>query len=301
MTLPRDLRAGLLTRLPESLHHRGDPTDWVRVTRPGQRLHSFLEGPCIGADGTLWLVDVPYGRIFAIAPSGEWTLAHAYPGEPHGLARLPDGSLAVTDYRQGVLRFDPVAGTLAPIVARTNTEAFRGLGDITRGPDGSLWFTDPGRSSLTDPTGRLFRLRPGQHAAQPVLVNVPYPNGVALSPDGRFVYLAVTRANAVWRLMADAPDPLLPMAGVFLSLSGGLGPDGLAVDRHGRIAIAQAQAGRALLFDRLGDPLARIRLPEGLWTTSVAFTPDGDALLIVEAETASIYRAELADIPATAP
>jgi gluconolactonase len=46
-----------------------------------------------------------------------------------------------------------------------------------------------------------------------MLANVPYPNGVALSPDGRFVYLAATRANAVWRLLADAPDPVYPMVG----------------------------------------------------------------------------------------
>ncbi|WP_439577052.1 SMP-30/gluconolactonase/LRE family protein [Elioraea sp.] len=300
MSPPCDLPAVLAARLPEALHHRGEPTEWVRVTRPGQRLHSFLEGPCLDDQGHLWLVDVPYGRIFRVSPVGDWTLAHAYPGEPHGLALMPDGSFAVTDYRQGVLRLDPERGTLAPVVTGANTEAFRGLGDITRGPDGSLWFTDPGRSSLTDPTGRLFRLRPGSAAAEPVLTNVPYPNGVALSPDGRLVLLAATRANAVWRLLADAPDPLLPMAGVFVQLSGGLGPDGLAVDRHGRLAVAQAQAGRALLFDRLGDPLARIRLPEGLWTTSVCFTREADALLIVEAETASVYRADLAGIPPTA-
>ncbi|MEO3471787.1 SMP-30/gluconolactonase/LRE family protein [Roseomonas sp. CAU 1739] len=296
---PRDLSATLFARLPPDLHHTGEPTDWVRVTRPGQRLHSFLEGPCFDGAGHLWLVDVPYGRIFRVDPDGGWTLAHAYAGEPHGLARLGDGAFAVTDYRRGVLRLGS-DGTMTPLVTGVNTEAFRGLGDITRGPDGSLWFTDPGRSSLTDPTGRLFRLRPGATSAEPVLINIPYPNGVALSPDGKLVHIAVTRANAVWRLLADAPDPLLPMTGVFLNLSGGLGPDGLAIDRHGRLAVAQAQAGRALVFDRLGDPLARIVLPEGRWTTSVAFAPDADVLFIVEAETASIYRADLSDLPATA-
>lgn len=299
MNAPR-LPVTLFARLPEALHHRGELTEWVRVTRPGQRLHSFLEGPCFDAQGHLWLVDVPYGRIFRVGPDGGWTVAHAYDGEPHGLARLADGAFAVTDYRRGVLRLDS-GGAMTPLVTGVNSENFRGLGDIAAGPDGSLWFADPGRSSLSDPTGRLFRLRPGAAAAEPVLVNIPYPNGIALSPDGRFVHVAATRANAVWRLLADAPDPLLPMAGVFLNLSGGLGPDGLAIDRHGRIAVAQAQAGRAYLFDALGDPLATIRLPEGRWTTSVAFAPDGDALFIIEAETASLYRADLTGVPTTAP
>jgi len=290
----------LFARLPASLHYRGEPTEWVRVTRPGQRLHSFLEGPCFDAAGNLWLVDVPYGRIFRVSPDGGWTLAHAYDGEPHGLALLDDGAFAVTDCRRGVLRLDH-DGSMTTLVAGVNSENFRGLGDIARGPDGSLWFADPGRSSLSDPTGRLFRLRPGAAAAELVLVNIPYPNGIALSPDGRFVHVAATRANAVWRLLADAPDPLLPMAGVFLNLSGGLGPDGLAIDRHSRLAVAQAQAGRACLFDALGDPLAQIRMPEGRWTTALAFAPDGASLFIVEAETASIYRADLTDLPITAP
>ena len=291
-------RAEPFTALPPSLHWQGEPNDWVRTTRPGQRLHSFLEGPCFAADGTLHLVDVPYGRIFAVSPGGEWRLMHAYDGEPHGLARHPDGGLAVCDYGAGLLHLNLATGAMRPLCARVNTERFRGLGDITAAPDGSLWFGDPGRSSLSDPTGRLFRLRPGATSPDLVLANVPYPNGVALSPDGRFVYLAVTRANAVWRLLADAPDPVFPMAGLFVQLSGGLGPDGLAVDRAGRLAVAHAQAGRAWLFDPLGDPICRIDISGGTWVTAVCFTPDGRDLLIVEAQQGALHRFALDRLPA---
>ena len=81
--------AELFTRLPNALHWTGEPTDWVRITRPGQRLHSFPEDPCFDADGHLWLVDVPYGRLFRIAPDGNWQLAFQYDGEPHALRRAP--------------------------------------------------------------------------------------------------------------------------------------------------------------------------------------------------------------------
>lgn len=290
---PHEIEAAVFARLPDALHYTGEPNDWVRATRPGQRLHSFLEGLCVDGQGQLWLVDVPYGRIFRVAPDGGWTLAHAYDGEPHALAALPDGSFAVADYRRGLLTFDPASRCITTLCDRINTESFRGLGDLTRAPNGDLWFTDPGRSSLSDPTGRLFRLRNEQRQPELVLANVPYPNGVALSPDGRLVYLAATRANAVWRLLADAPDPLVPMAGTYIQLSGGLGPDGLEVDAKGRLAVAQAQAGRAFLFDAIGDPIACIRTPGGLWTTSVAFAPDGNALFIVEAQSGAIYRADL--------
>ncbi len=291
--LPRAVEAVLFTALPDRLHYRGEPTDWVRTTRPGQRLHSFLEAPCFDAAGNLWLADVPYGRLFRIDPAGNWTIGYEYPGEPHGLARLGDGRLALTDYRLGLLAFDPVGRSHTMLCDRINTEAFRGLSDITTAPNGDLWFTDPGRSSLSDPTGRLFRLRAGQARPELVLANIPYPNGVAVSPDGVFVYVAATRANAVWRLLADAPDPAYPMVGVHLHLSGGLGPDGMAVDAGGRLAVAQSQIGRAWLYDRYGDALCRVHVPGGTWTTAVAFSPDGRWLIIVEAQEGALYRLEL--------
>jgi gluconolactonase len=287
---PIDIEAELFARLPPALHYAGEPTDWVRTTRPGLRLHSFLEGPCFDAAGDLWLVDVPYGRLFRVSPAGDWSLAHQYDGEPHGLAPMA-GGFAIADYRRGLLAFDPAGGAIRVLCDRINTESFRGLGDIKAAPSGDLWFTDPGRSSLSDPTGRLFRLRAGETKPELVLANVPYPNGIAFSPDGALVYLAATRSNAVWRLLADAPDPVHPMVGAFLTLSGGLGPDGLATDAGGRLAVAQAQAGRAYLFNPLGDLLARIVTPGGRWTTSVAFGPDG-RLYIVEAETGSIFRTD---------
>ena len=115
-----------------------------------------------------------------------------------------------------------------------------------------------------------------------------------MGPTVNTLHLSATRANSVWRLLADAPDPVHPMAGVYVQLSGGLGPDGIAIDRQGRLAVAHAQAGRAWLFDRTGEPVARITTPGGTWTTSVAFTPDGEALVILDAETGAVFRAPLA-------
>lgn len=287
---PRSLQAELFTRLPERFYWKGEPNDWVRTTRPGQHLHSFLEGPCFDAEGSLWLADVPYGRLFKILADRRWELAYEYDGEPHSLRSTVDGTFIIVDYRRGLLSFDPRSRQIATICARVNTEPFRGLSDLTIAANGDVWFTDAGRSSLSDPTGRIFRLRAGAATPELILANVPYPNGIALSPDGRIVYVAATRANAVWRFLADPPDPAWPMVGTFVHLSGGLGPDGLAADPAGMLAIAQGQAGRVYLVDSLGDLQAAVKTPGGLWTTACAFTPDGSELFIVEAQSASIYR-----------
>lgn len=291
-----DIEAEPFAQLPRHFYHHGEPNAWVRATRPGQRLHSFLEGPWFDAAGDLWLADVPYGRVFRVDPRGGFHLAHTYDGEPHGLTGDGAGGLLIADYRRGLLRLDIASDQLETVCARSNTEPFRGLGDVARAPNGDIWLTDPGRSSLSDPTGRLFRLRPGASQPDLILCNIPYPNSIAFSPDGSLAYLSVTRANAVWRLLADAPDPGWPMVGTWLQLSGGLGPDGLAVDSRGRLALAQAQAGRAWIFNALGDPLARIRTPHGAWTTAVRFSPDETSLFIVEAQTATVYRADLSAV-----
>lgn len=291
-----DLDAFVHATLPAALHWRGEANDWVRFTRPGMRLHSFLEGPQFAADGALWCVDVPYGRILRIDPSGEWSVAHAGDGHPHGLALLPDGTFAVTDYRHGLLRFDPRGGSMSVLCARGARGPFRGVSDLVRAENGDLWFTDPGRTSLSDPTGGLHRLRAGASIPDLVLDNVPYPNGVALSPDQRHVYVAATRANAVWRLYADSPDADRPMVGVWTHLSGGLGPDGIAVHPRGHVAVAHGQAGRAWVFDPLGEVLARVRTPGGSWTTSVAWFPDGRRLAVVDAQSAAIYAADLGPV-----
>jgi len=286
------VEAALFTRLPDAFHYRGEPNAWVRMTRPGQNLHSFLEGPTCGADGSVWLADVPYGRIFRISPEGEWSLAYEYDGEPHGLAFDSRGTLLICDYRHGLLSLDPGATRPVPLLEGLGGSPFRGIADLAVAENGALWITEPGRSSLSDPHGRLLRWSPGDTGAEVVLDALPYPNSVTLSPDGRMVYLSLTRANCIWRLLADGPETP-PMAGVHIALSGGLGPDGLAMHPAGLLAVAQAQAGRAYLFDALGDLIARFDTPGGAWTTAVRFSPDGRSLLIVEARTGALYRADI--------
>ncbi|WP_444996515.1 SMP-30/gluconolactonase/LRE family protein [Aliikangiella sp. IMCC44359] len=290
--------AELFSRLPTQYHYQGKPTNWVKTTRPGQNLHSFLEGPIYDKQKNLWLVDVPYGRIFCVSPDGHWQLNYQYNGEPHGLANHPDNGFILTDYQRGLLHFNPQnkKEKLSVICHQYNTENFRGLSDLCVARNGDIWFSDSGRSSLSDASGRLFCLK-NSGQLELILNNIPYPNGIALSPDNQQIYLAVTRANAVWKLLAEAPKSLMPMTGCYIQLSGGLGPDGLAINQQGLLAVAHAQAGRAWLFDPIGDLIAQIKMPEGLWTTSLAFSGEQEQILsIVEAQTGSIYQIDIKNL-----
>lgn len=282
--------------LPDEFRHKGEPSAWARMTRPGQSLHSFLESAFFDENRSLWLADVPYGRVFRISPAGSWEIVHKIDGEPHAMRIAPNGRHVAVDYRHGLIALTGLNESPSGFdVLSTGLEGqpFLGLSDMCYGRDGTLWFTDSGRTSLSDPTGRVYCL-PSTGDLRLVLDCVPYANGICLSPDGQWLYVAATRANQIWRLSTRLPDTGQPMVGTFLQLSGGLGPDGLATNDRGWLAVAQAQAGRAYVFDAVGDLMAELRLPEGLWTTSVSFHPDNQArLYIVDAQTGTVSACDI--------
>ncbi|GKT26984.1 tripartite tricarboxylate transporter substrate-binding protein [Acidovorax sp. SUPP3334] len=103
-----------------------------------------------------------------------------------------------------------------------------------------------------DPRGRLYCLRPNGQIHL-LLRNVPSPNGVAPSPDGRVPCLSVTLGNCVWRV------PLLPDGGIskvsqFFMPYGPSGPDGLAVDEDERLMVANPGLGYVWVFNARAEP-----------------------------------------------
>lgn len=51
---------------------------------------------------------------------------------------------------------------------------------------------------MSDPTGLVYRLSPSGKL-DTLISNGPSPNGLVLSPDEKFLYVAMTRDNSVWR------------------------------------------------------------------------------------------------------
>ena len=290
---PPTIAARSFARLPDALRMRGADTEWHRGQPGGYPEHSFLEGPAFDRDGTLWCVDIPHGRIFRVSPQGEFTQAAKYDGEPNGLAIHRDGRIFIADYANGIMVLDPVTLKVEPFLTRVRLERLKAVNDLVFANNGDLYFTDQGLTGLHDPTGRVFRVRAADGHVECLLDNVPSPNGVALDPSGSVLYVAVTRANAVWRVPL-MPDGTIAKVGNFIQLSGGGGPDGLAVDSDGNLAIAHVGLGTVWLFDKRGEPIARIRSSCGHNTTNLAFGgPDGRTLFITESESGSLLQADL--------
>lgn len=290
-TPPIDIESRVYARLPDTFRHARQ-TEWGAANKPGVAIDSFLEGPCLAPDGTLYVADIPYGRIFAVDPSHRWSLVHEYDGWPNGMKLSRDGSLTVADYRRGLLRVDPESGTIHAVCTTANSEGFKGLNDLAILADGSILFTDQGQTGMQDPTGRLYRLWPDGRLDR-LVGNAASPNGVAVNPAGTHAYLALTRACQIWRLPL-APSALAAKTQVFAQLPGGLsGPDGLVMDPAGRLIVCDPGHGCAWVLSPLGEPLFRVRSCAGRTLTNAVLRPDGRTLLMTESETGQILEATL--------
>ena len=61
---PQIIEAEIFTRLPERFRIEGRRSVWTEANRPGATLHSFIEGPSFDRAGNLFIVDIPWGRVF---------------------------------------------------------------------------------------------------------------------------------------------------------------------------------------------------------------------------------------------
>lgn len=283
----------VFTELPPELRRTGQPSYWADRNRRGSTVDSFLEGPSFDRDGNLWFVDIPFGRIFRADPAGNITQVAEYDGQPNGLKFHKDGRIFIADFQNGIMQLDPKTGEVTHVLRDCDTEGFKGCNDLHFGRDGSLYFTDQGQTGLQDPTGRVYRWQPETGTLTCLIDKVPSPNGLVLDMAEHTLFLAVTRANAVWRLPLSASGRV-NKAGIFLQFSGGrAGPDGLALTRDNGVVVCQTGMGLVWVHNALGQPIAVVRSCRGLGTTNCAFGgPDGRSLFITESDSGSILRAD---------
>lgn len=289
-TPPIVIEARVLTRMPNSLR-RPVRSEWADANKPGHVVDCFLEGPAFDTSGNLYLTDIPHGRIFKITTSGDWFEIANTGGWPNGLAVHQDGSLWVADYRKGLLKINPDTGDVEPILGHRNSESFKGINDLIFDGDGHCYFTDQGQTGMHNPTGSVYRLQTNGKLDQ-LLSNAPSPNGIALDTSGRFLFVAVTRGNAVWRGPL-LPDGSISKVGVFRSFFGTSGPDGMAIDNENRLVVAHASLGGAFVMNARAEVTHFVRSPVGQTITNVAFRPGTSELIMTDSEQGHVLIAEL--------
>jgi gluconolactonase len=289
---PLLIETKVFSAVPEQFRRKGARSTWADANRPGQPTDCFIEGPSFDADGNLYIVDIPFGRVFRIAPDRAWALVIEYDGWPNGLKIHPDGRILVADYRHGIMQLDASAGRMQPVLTARNSESFKGCNDLHMASNGDIYFTDQGQTGLHDPTGRVYRLSPGGKLDCLIDTGVS-PNGLVLDPGETVLFVAMTRDNAVWRLPL-MKDGSVSKVGRFCSTFGSSGPDGLTMDSKGRLFVAHASLGHVFVFAPNGELIARIKSCAGPSCTNVAIGGTGrDRLYITESVTGTVLVADI--------
>jgi len=291
-TPPQVIESRVFTSMPDEFRRKGQRSGWADANKGGKPVDSFIEGASFAPDGSLYITDIPFGRVFRVSPEGEWKLVAQYDGEPNGLKFHPDGRIIITCYRYGLMELDPVNGKIIPFFQRKNSESFKGVNDLAISNEGEIYFTDQGQTGLQDPTGRVFRLSP-QRKLELLLSTGPSPNGIVLASEEPALYVAMTRDNAVWRL------PLIGEGGTakvarFCSFFGKSGPDGLSMDEAGNLMVAHASLGHVFMIAPNGECIARIKSVAGTTCTNSAFGgPERKQLFITESSTGTVLVADM--------
>jgi len=290
-TPPKLIPTQIFSAMPDEFR-RKVRTEWADANRPGALTDCFIEGPSFDADGNLYIVDIPFGRIFRISPDKKWSLVVEDDGWPNGLKISRDGRILVAYYRHGIMELDARAGRMRPVLTSRNSESFRGCNDLHLASNGDIYFTDQGQTGLHDPTGRVYRLKTDGRLDCLIDTGIS-PNGLVLDPQEAVLFVAMTRDNAVWR-MPFMKDGSVSKVGRFCSMFGPSGPDGMTMDKAGRLFVAHASLGHVFVFAPNGELIARVKSCAGQSCTNVAIGGENhDRLYITESVTGTVLVADI--------
>jgi gluconolactonase len=281
---PKVIETEIYSTLPEKF--RGGAS-----ASPSRKRRNFLEGPSFDREGNLYCVDIPMGRVYRVSPRAEWEIVVEYDGEPNGLKIDREGRMFIADHRNGILLLDPKAGKVVPFLEGPSKQRFKGVNDLVFARNGDLYFTDQGSTGLHDPTGCVYRYTAGGKL-ECLIDTVPSPNGLVFNRRESELFVAVTRANAVWRIPLDDGGGISKV-GLFVQLFSP-GPDGLALDEEGNVVVTHPGLGLVWLFSKRGEPLYQVKSCAGEMTTNIAYGgADRKTLYIVDSAEANLLTARM--------
>jgi gluconolactonase len=283
---------------------------------------TWVEGP-IWINDSLFFAEIPSNSIrkwtpgagvsIFLQPSGYKGSAPYGGPEPgsNGMTLDVRGRLTVAGHAQrDVYRFE-TPDPKGPITVLANSYEGKKLNspnDLVYKSDGSLYFTDPPygfrTQKDTDPDKELkvngvYRVahaleqKPGAAPGAPQLLisDLTRPNGIAFSPDEKYLYVNNSEPKKIWmryRVQTDGTltEPKLLYDATADPRPGS--PDGMKVDREGNIYTAGP--GGVWILSPEGKPLATIVIPEKV--ANVAWAGPDRQMLYITASS-SIYRVHL--------
>ncbi len=269
-------------------------------TRPEQGEEGLMEGPAVAPDGSVYFSDIRRGenpgRIYRYDPkTGQVTRFAEDSHKSNGLIFGPNGTLYAAegaDYGgRRISRWDVATKKRTVVVDRFGGKRFNSPNDITVDASGNLYFTDPrytGHEPRELEHRAVYRVTP-RGEVEEITRQVTKPNGLALSPDGRTLYVAETN-NGGDGMPGIQPGNRGPMRIYAFplgadgkvdgdrSLHHDFGPefgcDGMTVDEHGNLylTVREPSAPGVLVLDPRGARVGFLATGKGVHAEEAPLT-----------------------------
>jgi gluconolactonase len=264
----------------------------------------WSEGPAwFGGGRYLIWSDIPNNRMLRYDEcDGHVSVFRQPSNNSNGNTTDREGRLVTCEHHARRVTRTEHDGSITVIADRFKGKRFNSPNDVVVKSDGSIWFTDPTYGIIADYEGELaegeigscnvYRVDPSG-AVTIVADDFEKPNGLAFSPDEKYLYVADTgishKPNGPKHIRRfDVTGNGLSNSKVFADCTAGLF-DGFRTDRASRI---WASAGDGVhCYDPDGTLIGKIRIPEIV--SNVCFGgPRRNRLFICG--TTSLYSAYLA-------
>ncbi len=269
----------------------------------------FTEGPLWCPDGSILVQDIKAEATYRIRPGHPAELVRSATRAANGQTFTAGGRIVFCEQNGRRISMMSIDGTHVETVAETWAgKHLNSPNDIVSRSDGLIYFTDPPYGVA--PADRALHFQ-GVYALDlargdgPRLLADDFekPNGLAFAPDEQTLYVCDT---ARYHVRAFSVEPsgsfTIGSSRVFARVDPEQpgGPDGIKVDREGRVYVAVAQG--VWVFDPSGRLLGILALPKR--PANLAWCdPDGSRLAITAVDTVYSIRLAVAGIlpPLTPP
>lgn len=261
-----------------------DPPD-IRIEKVVTGLR-FTEGPAWSPDGFLLFSDTVTNKLHKLVPGQKDSEFAEIPGGPIGNAYDSEGRLYTCEFRARRVTRTSKNGKVEVLAGRYEGKRLNAPNDIVVRRDGQVYFTDPAFGNQED-TRELdfygvFHLTP-KGEIEAIAKLKTRPNGLALSPNGRTLYVTdsdskCVRAYDLGRGGGEGRVIVEKITGV---------PDGIRTDEKGNLWVA---ASAVFCYSPQGKLLRKITIPE---TPSNLVFGDADLETLFVTARSSVYRVRI--------